>query len=166
MGRGSGDLRGLASGAYQGFGQDYNAAQGERTSLRSSLLPRVEQMASAIELPEEGATKARTMEAINASAGAGQQQMENRVARTHNSAGAFAAEAAGAQQREQNQAAALRDLAGQRLQRKQMGMQQLAQMYGIDTNFLQNLGGQRLGALGAFGEGIGKWSAPFGISGG
>lgn len=166
MGRGSSNLRGMAAGAAGTFGNDYGELKQERAGLRGSLLPRLNEWSSASELPEEQATKARTLEAIDAAAGAGNQQMENRVARTHNSAGAFANEAANANTMAQNKAGALRDLAGQRLQRRQGALSQLGQMYGIDTNFVGNTGNLQVGALDAYGRGIGKWSAPFGISAG
>ena len=145
----------MSSQAYQGFGAGYSRANEDRSALRNSLVPRLEQMAGQSETPEEKATKARTLEAIDASGDAANQQIQNRVARTRNSAGAFAAMSDAATQREQAKAGALRDLAGQRLQRQQGALAQLGQTYGIDTNLLGNMGNLQLGALNAYGQGIG-----------
>lgn len=153
MGRGASQLRGMAATSYGRFLGDYDTAAGERSDLRSSLLPRIESMTTENELPEEQATKARTLEAIDAGGDAAAQQVQSRIARTRNSAGSFGALTEAAGERERTKAGAIRDLAGQRLQRRQGALQQLQQMYGIDTNMLGHLGQLQLGALGAFGEG-------------
>ncbi len=173
MGRGSGDQRSMANQLYKKENKMVDTATAERGETRGMLLPQIQG-----NLQSEGydpATKAAmtgtTMEAGDAAFNAEGQQMGNRVARTRNSAGFFSNMADLAAKRAQQKSESARGLvtqfAGEKQRRRELGQQQLASTYGIDTGLLSNIANLPNQALNNHAQGISKGLSlgPFGTWG-
>lgn len=144
--------RGLWSvfGTAQGLGKQ---TQGQRGSEYGSLLPQYQSLLNSGYSPQEkSGIEQATLGSVQGAYGSALDSASRRMARTGNSAGygsflgATARSKASdlAQQSLNNQ----KLFADEALRRKMMGLQGIAQLYGIDTSFLNSLNQTQLGALG------------------
>lgn len=135
--------QGIASQATN-LGTQAGGASRQRGSEYGALFPGYQSLLNSGYSPEEkSAINQSTLGAINSSYGAANDAAARRMARTGNSAGYgsfLGASARGrsrdlASQNLQNQ----KDFADEQLRRKMIGLQGIAQLYGVDTSFLNSL---------------------------
>lgn len=144
--------RGLVTqyGTNQGLQRSTNAQRG---SEFGTLMPQYEGLLNSGYSPEEkSGIEQGTLGGIQGAYGSALDAASRRMARTGNTAGygSFL----GATSRSKARDLAQQSLenkklfADEALRRKMMGIQGIAQLYGIDTSFLNSLGNQQLGILG------------------
>lgn len=143
---------GLANvyGVNQGLQQQQ---QGQRGSEFGTLMPQYESLLnSGYSDQEKSGIEQGTLGAIQGSYGSATDAAARRMARTNNAAGygSFlgASARSKAQDLSQQELTNQKAFADEALRRKQIGLQGIASLYGVDTSFLNSLGQQQLGALG------------------
>lgn len=147
---------GLRNGIGNQYGQNSlleAQQQAQRGSEFGTLMPGYQSLLnSGYSDQQKSGIQQGTLGAIQGSYGSANDAAARRLARTNNAAGygsflGASARAKGqdlAQQELNNQ----KSFADEALRRKMMGLQGIAQLYGVDTSFLNSLGQQQLGALG------------------
>jgi len=150
MGPSLGDVstrKGLQTGLdtqLKNLGGQAGTSSKQRGSEYGTLMPGYSSLLNSGYSPEEkSAINQSTLGAVNSSFGAANDQAARRMARTGNSAGygsflgnsARGRSQALASQNLQNQ----KDFADEALRRKMAGLQGIAQLYGVDTSFLNSL---------------------------
>ena len=147
---------GLRNGIGNQYGQNSlleAQQQSQRGSEFGTLMPGYESLLNSGYSPQEkSGIEQGTLGAIQGSYGSATDAAARRMARTNNAAGygSFL----GASARAKGQDLAQQELNNQKLfadealRRKMMGLQGIAQLYGVDTSFLNSLGQQQLGTLG------------------
>ncbi len=137
------------------LGQQYNnnlnlenQQQGQRSAESGPLLSQYTSMANGGTAADNNALTQSVMTPLRGAFNAARTSGGNRVAATGNSAGYGSMLGSLARGEGQQSSQAGFDIANQQYQRKMAGLQGLAQMYGVDTSFLNSLGNQQQGILG------------------
>ena len=161
------------------YGTNVNSqmqTQSQRGSEYGALMPGYQSLLDSGYSPQEkSGIEQGTLGAIQGSYGSASDAAARRMARTNNSAGYGSFLGALARSKAKDMAQQELDnqkmFADEALRRKMMGLQGIAQLYGVDTSFLNSLNGQQLGVaqlgasltpgfkssfLGSFGSGLGS----------
>lgn len=125
----------------------------QRGSEYSTLMPQYQSLLNSGYSPQEkSGIEQGTLGAIQGSYGGATDAASRRMARTNNSAGygSFLGEAARSKSRDmaQQELDNQKLFADEALRRKMMGLQGIAQLYGVDTSFLNAVNQNQLGVLG------------------
>lgn len=148
------------SGLTSALGNQYNinqslesGTQANRGSEFGTVFPGYQSMANGGTPADNNALEQSVLTPLRGAFNSARTAAGNRVATTGNSAGYGSVLHSLARTEGQQSAAAGFDIAGEKFKRKMAGLQGIAQMYGVDTSFLNSLGGQQEGLLG-IGSGV------------
>lgn len=148
-----GGLKSALGGQFGANSQLMNDTQGNRSAESGTLLPGYQSLANGGTPGDNNALEQGVLTPLRGAFNSARTAAGNRVATTGNSAGYGSVLHSLARTEGQQSAAAGFDIAGEKFKRKMAGLQGIAQMYGVDTSFLNSLGGQQEGLLG-IGSGV------------